>query len=371
MAIQEYVSGEEFKKLIDDKLIRASSLKHVLKKKGIIPICTNPEILSELIYRVFFGSTIMTQIHQVMNFEQNNLKSTMVVINPNTVPDGLDFLTGLSDEFVRLQRLPNSSYRLKSICKNYSTLTLQYCYSKQQKGRVKLADIKDVTLDVKITPISECQYKVNIRHEGMSESKKFISLLEDMVKPSTDAQIFSVKRITLKSLLKAHKVDFFDSVGAHIHKDWELLDITNVTVNKNEKVVDEDVEDEIITEIGENEPTGKLTGISSAILSGGGLRNNDFVKECMLQDFIFSSMRYKWRHKSQPITIEIDVNFKQTDLKLNIIKAYRTEDDGKDYITTLPENEQDEYIDYFQNVTYTEYSKLIEAQREELLELKQ
>lgn len=93
------------------------------------------------------------------------------------------------------------------------------------------------------------------------------------------------------------------------------------------------------------------------------MRNNDFVKECMQQNFIFSSMRYKFQHKSLPITVEIDITFKQTDLKINITRTWRTEDDGKDYITPLPGSEQDEYIDYFQNVAYSVYSELLAKQR--------
>ena len=83
-------------------------------------------------------------------------------------------------------------------------------------------------------------------------------------------------------------------------------------------------------------------------------RSNDFVKECMQQNFIFSSMRYKFEHKSLPITVEIDITFKQIDLKINITRTWRTEDDGKDNITPLPSSEQDEYIDYFQNVAWYE-----------------
>ena len=205
MAIQEYVSGEEFKKIIDDKLINANSVKHVLKRKGILPICTSHEDLSELVYKTFLGSEFMTQLHQVMNFEQNNLKSTVTVVSPKNFSDSTDFLTGLSDEFIKLQRIPNSKYVLRNICKDSGELALQYCYTKPQKGRVKLADTKDVTLNVKITPLSDGQYKVNIRHEGVSESKQFVSLLEDMVKPAAEEQIFSVKRITLKSLKKRIK----------------------------------------------------------------------------------------------------------------------------------------------------------------------
>lgn len=364
MAIQEYVSGEEFKKLVDDKIINANSVKHIIKKRGIFPVCTSPTALSNLVHTIFFGSGMMTEVHQAMNFEQNNMKSTVVVINPKMTSTDIDFITGLSDEFVRLQRLPSSPYELKNICKDDGALSLQYCYEKQQRGRMRLADTKEVTLDIRITKLPDGKYKVNIRHEGISESKQFVSLLEDMVKPSEDEQIFSIKRITLSSLQKANKVDFFDNFGAYSHKDWHLVDITNVTLNKNEFVIDDDA-DESMTELRENEPTGKLTGISSAVLTGGGLRNNDFVKECMQQNFIFSSMRYKFQHKSLPITVEIDITFKQTDLKINITRTWRTEDDGKDYITPLPGSEQDEYVDYFQNVAYSVYSALLLKQREE------
>ena len=116
-----------------------------------------------------------------------------------------------------------------------------------------------------------------------------------------------------------------------------------------------------------SEPTGRLSGISSAILKGDGLRNNDFVKECMSQGFIFSSMSYKLSHKTLPITIVIDVNFKQTDLKINIVKTYQLEDDGIERLAPLPASDQSLYIDYFQNVAYAVYSNLIEKQKTELV----
>ena len=78
MAIQKYVKGEDFKKLVDDRLINANSVKYVLKQKGILPVCTSADSLSSLIYQHFFGSYTMSRMHDVMNFEQNNLKSTMI-----------------------------------------------------------------------------------------------------------------------------------------------------------------------------------------------------------------------------------------------------------------------------------------------------
>ena len=109
-----------------------------------------------------------------------------------------------------------------------------------------------------------------------------------------------------------------------------------------------------------------MTG-STPILKGDGLRNNDFVKECMSQGFIFSSMSYKFSHKTRPITIVIDVNFKQIDLKINIVKTYQLEDDGIERLTLLPASDQNLYIDYFQNIAYAVYSNLIEKQKAELV----
>lgn len=67
------------------------------------------------------------------------------------------------------------------------------------------------------------------------------------------------------------------------------------------------------------------------------------------------------------LTIVIDVNFKQTDLKINIVKTYQLEDDGIERLAPLPSSDQSLYIDYFQNVAYAVYSNLIEKQKDELV----
>ena len=62
------------------------------------------------------------------------------------------------------------------------------------------------------------------------------------------------------------------------------------------------------------------------------------------------------------------MNFKQTDLKINIVKTYQLEEDGIEHLYPLPASDQSLYIDYFQNVAYTVYSRLIEKQKAQLAE---
>ena len=370
MAVQSFVKGDDLKKLVEDKLINAQSVKYVLRQKGILPVCINSQVLSDLIYHHFFGSDTMTRMQEVMNFEQNNLKSTVVLLSPQNEQSKEDFLTTIADEFVNKSRISNTRYTLKNIARNQSNVTLQYTYQKPQRGRIKLAETRTITLDVTISSLeSDSQkYKVNIRHEGMSESKQFVSLLDEMIQEDNEQAVFGLKRITLASLLNAHKVDFFDDFGACPHKDWKLTDIVNVTVNKDENTIDDENDETSSSDFDTSEPTGRLSGISSAILKGDGLRNNDFVKECMAQGFIFSSMSYKFSHQTLPLTLVIDVNFKQTDLKINIVKTYQIEAPGIEHLSPLPVSDQSLYIDYFQNVAYTVYSNLIEKQKTHLSE---
>lgn len=364
MSILEYVRNEDLKKIIDDKIINSSSFKSILKAKGIIPVCNKTEDLSEMVYRHFFGIGVIEKLHEVLNFDQNNLKSTVAIISAKN--ENSDFFQDLTDEFHKFKKIKSSEFRLNDILHNNDSIQLQYLYDKPQKGRIELISNKQIKIDIDITKIDKNKYKVNIKHDGVSDAKHFISFLGDMVKTSKENALFDLKRITLDSLSKTNKVNLFDTFSSETHNEWRLIDITNVSVNKGNINSTENAEDYIIEELDENEATGKLTGIKSAILSGGGLRSNDFVRECMNQGFMFSSMRYKFQHKSEPITIELDINFKQTDLKLNITKAYQTDENGLDYLTTLPRSNQKEYLNYFQNVVYAIYSKLIKEQMEEL-----
>lgn len=162
MAVQSFVKGDDLKKLIDDKLINAQSVKYVLRQKGILPVCTNSEALSDLIHHHFFGSATMTQMQEVMNFEQNNLKSTVVIISPKSEQSKEDFLTSIADEFVNKGRSSNTKYTLKNIARNQTSVTLQYIYKKPQRGRIKIAETRTVTLDVTISPLEDDSQKYKV-----------------------------------------------------------------------------------------------------------------------------------------------------------------------------------------------------------------
>lgn len=346
MAIQEFVRPNDLKSIIDNKLLQGTSLKHILKQKGIIPICNNSEHLSNLVYNHFFSSNTLSKIQDVMNLEKNNIKSTVVVVSPKKNEDVQNFLNDLADEILYINRMNPNGNEFKNMSSNSSSLNFEHLYKKPQKGKISLLKEKTITTNISITPIENTNdFKVNIQHEGTSESKKFINLLEDL--SNKDNSILNLERIRLDSLTKQHKIDFFDKFNDYCKAEWTLKDIVDISFDA--------IDDDIST-------TGTLSGITSAILKGEGLRSNSFVKESMEQDFVFTSMSYKFEKKDSPLIIVLEVNFKHTDLKINIVKTYEQDDKGKPCISTIPSSEQQKYIDYFQNKAYDLYSNLLKEQ---------
>ncbi|MDP4089882.1 MAG: hypothetical protein Q8930_11505 [Bacillota bacterium] len=109
-----------------------------------------------------------------------------------------------------------------------------------------------------------------------------------------------------------------------------------------------------------------LVGISSAILKGDGLRINQFVQTFFNEGFIITAMKLKYNHKTEAKSIVVEINFSNSDIRIDINKTY-LEEEGVEVITPLSFSEQDETIKLFQNVAYQVYNELLEKQKREAL----
>lgn len=360
MSIQKFLNPIDFKKVIDDKIINSVNMKYLLKQRGILPICSSTSDLSELVYKMLFGSKFIEIINEQLDAEQNNMKSTVLIIKPKKDVSSEDYLQDIADEFIKIKSIPNTPYRIEELYKHQdeNKVSLTYSYDKQQKGKISLIDTKKINLDVAITPIND-KFKINIRHEGMSESKHFVDFIDKFMNNPDSKSSFQLFRVQLESLKSQNKVEFFDRLGKFKYNNWNIIDITNIALSKKDAIENFDSD--------ENENLKEaLEGISSAILSGAGLRQNSFVENCMHNGYIFLSMRFKMEHKTQPVVLEIDISFKQKDLKIIINKASDINEDGKLERRIMSRQEQNEYINYFQDVAYNIYSELVNHQNRDI-----
>lgn len=178
MKINFFVQNENFAKLISENIIRGSDIRKLLRKNGIIPICSSGKELSRLMMPFFFGSEFMGNIHEILSVESKNLKTTVIEINND---DELD-IDILCDKIGMLQRAVSNEdgYEINSIVKSEDkkNLNFKFKYHKLRRGRVDFIDKQDITLSIKISKISEKKYRVNIIHDGASDAKEFITFLQ-------------------------------------------------------------------------------------------------------------------------------------------------------------------------------------------------
>ena len=359
MTIKNYLTCKDFKKVVEEKIVNTTNIKLLLRKRGILPVCASSTDLAKMTYRFFWGYEFTTMIVEHIDTEQNNLKSTLLIIKPKEDINDNGYIQDLANEFINQKNIPNTPYKISCVNKREDSIgiDLRYTYNKSVKGKMSVLENKEINLDISITPIKE-NFKVNIKHEGISDSKNFVNFIDKMMNNPDSQSSFKLSRIRLESLNADNKVNFFDKFGNYKYKEWFIRDITSVSLCKKT-----DENEETIDNQESSLDSNTVVGISSAILNGAGLRKVSFVEDCMQKGFFFQSMRFKLEHKSLPLILEIDISFKQTDLKVIIYKAMTIDDEGKNIKTVLNRNEQSNYIDYFQNVAYEIYTKLVTSQK--------
>ncbi|WP_026478288.1 hypothetical protein [Alkaliphilus transvaalensis] len=364
--ITEFTVNTDLKRVIEEQQIRPTRVKAFYKQHGILLLNTNAADLAEAAYTLFLGSTDMSSLQELVQTEKNYQKSTVFLIESLDRTQKLDdFHEELVDEINRYRALGNGKYGLEDVVKDEEGNTVvKFCYEKHVSGKVKFISRNKRTLNVTINNMNNSnKLKVDVRQTDSSDSKEFLNFIHMIKRPSSNSpDLFNISHITLDALLSKNKIEFFDKLAKHKFADWKLVTITGISVIKNESLMD----DAEVLEYDESTNSQALTGISSAILKGDSLRNNEFVQTCLKEDFLITAMKYKYSHKKEAKSVIIDINFKGTDVRVNIDKTYLDDDNGVEYATPLSFSEQDEIIKVFQEASIQVYSDLLNMQKNKI-----
>mgnify|MGYP001018311305 FL=1 len=181
-----------------------------------------------------------------------------------------------------------------------------------------------------------------------------------MSKIDDENDLFSIRHLNFGILSKENRVAFFDALIDNSFSQWSLKTVTGLTVKKYElgSIISDDDEDEEVIE----EDTGKLTGISQAILNGQGLRNNEFVQNCLAEGFYISSMKLRYYNRNEATEFIIGVSFKGEDLKVDMCRTF-IEENGRPLHHPFMKDDQDIIIKEFQEVAKNIYERLTSEQK--------
>lgn len=358
--ITSFTPNIDFKKAIEDQLIQQSRMRAFLRERGIVLLNSNASDLADAAYTIFLGHQDAVLLQEIAHTEKSYQKSTMFEIKPQIADfEGEELFTEkLMDDFQHY-RTTGGAFNIEKIYADEGqNLFLDLSYEKQVKGKISLFSQKKKYLKVEISKINDSDnYKVDVRQEDASDAKELFKFFNNMRMPGEES-IFEIRHFSLKFLTKENKIAFFINIANHSFADWSLQDIIGISVSRG-------IEDEEDIEYNkDDDDTGTLSGISSAVLKGNALNTNKVVQMFLDQKFICTAMKYKYKCLKEAKSVIIDINFKDDDIKINIDKTYlKSESSDREIISPLPFNEQDEVIKLFQQAAYAKYNELIEQQR--------
>ena len=356
--ITEYTDCTELMRLIAEQKIKSSAIKRHLRKRGILLTASNAEALSKDVYTIMLGGQEIEHITQMIVYEGNYEKSTLVnakLKNSLTEGDIVDFFV---DGLNSLRSSQFQGYSIEQPVRAGDTLTFHLSYQRKLPGKNKLIREETRRMKVILRKKNASQVSIDIRQPSSMDATKAIKLLQQIVGSGEDADVV-LSHVNMSFLSEKNKVDFFDQLSNYSFSNWKLKTVTGITVRKAEYSDEEDAGDEISDEEG---ATGALAGISQAVLNGSGLRSNEFVQNSLQQGYYISSMKYRFMCTQEAGEFIVCINSEGEDLRVDIERSY-CDEDGYLHIQPFPKDQQDEIIQLFQLAANDVFYALVEEQK--------
>lgn len=358
--IDTYVDCNEYKRLIEEQKIKPAALKAFFKSNGIFLTSSNSKALAESMYTIFLGVRDLSEFQELLYGVNNYEKSLIfeVATSDDIEEDILDVvLQGLNTH--RSRKVGDYSIG-RPIKFGDDSIFLEMTYYKKTSGKNKIFEREPRTMRVFIRKDTEHKAIVDIRQQSTYDASRAIEFFERIKQIDDEGDLFVLKHLNFGFLSKENRIKFFDKLIENKFNQWSLKTVTGLTVKKYEldsDINEEENEEEII-----EDDSGRLAGISQAILNGQGLRNNEFVQGCLNEGFYISSIKLRYYHLTEATEFIVGISFKGMDLKVDMCRSYVLEDEKPVHHPFL-KDEQDVIVKEFQDITKNIYEQIVSEQK--------
>lgn len=221
-----------------------------------------------------------------------------------------------------------------------------YSYKRKKPGRIELLQNEENSFDFYLKNLGEGTWSVEIDSTRSTDLKELMELFQPTLrKDEAKVEVLDEKFLNTKS-----SIEFFDALSKFgKHDNWELVEITHVSIRKNIEDDSEEVEQK------------DLDGISQAIIEGRNLRDNQFVTNAVSSGFSFAAMTYEFENTSKPVSFQIRAEFKGRPkvFEITILKYNTTLGTEKRKVeSSLPSKENFSLRSQFWNFSKEKFSQL-------------
>lgn len=204
-------------------------------------------------------------------------------------------------------------------------------YEIHRPGRIQFMDKEKGQCEFSIFEIGNNEWQVEVDGTRAQDGKEVQKLFSKLI----DKEKTAIHVLNFDHLTDSQTIEFFDEVIKRgLSKEWNFQDVVGLTFRRGRDEDDEEVE----KDEDNSSSSSTLTGIRQAVLEGGHLREDTFVKQFEEQGCIFSAMTLEFSNKKTPEVIHIRAEFKGSPkiFEVSVLNSYEYEGtEGKKVVAPL------------------------------------
>lgn len=231
-------------------------------------------------------------------------------------------------------------------------------YEIRKPGRIQFMEKEQSHCDFFMFENKKGEWQVEVDCTRSADGKEVQKLFSQLV----DKETTKISSLNIDNLSDKQTIEFFDTlIDDGMTDDWRFEDVIALTFRRGRESEDEEenVDDDSTQE---TKNTTILSGIRQAILEGGGLRENAFVKQFEENGCIFTAMTFEFSHKTIPEVIYIRAEFRGSPkvFEVSIVDFFeRTGPNAKCEVSSLPLKKNLEIRSAFWNQARRIFTKVV------------
>lgn len=318
-----YSYPEEYEiKEVCSNFIKRRTLNSFMQKNGIFAINATTDDIGDILSHCVLSGVLIEELRSYAY--QSSVRSSL----SGFILKSSSNLFSLKDLYEKVRDndriLLSKGYTLGKLVSeqrnNRSIYKGRLDYEIRKPGRIQFMEREQSHCDFFMFEDKEGEWQVEVDCSRSSDGKEVQKLFTQLVSKET-TKIIS---INIDELNDKQTIEFFDALIDHgMPDEWRFEDVIALTFKRgNDDEEEESKEDNLPKE----KPTSILSGIRQAILEGGGLREDSFVKQFEENGCIFTAMTFEFSNKEIPRIIHIRAEFKGSPklFEVSIVNSFET-----------------------------------------------
>lgn len=309
-------------KEVCENFIKRRTLNAFMQERGIFAINASTEDISNILSNCIFDALAIDDIRR--NAYQCSNKNSL---SGFTVSSSINDFS-IKDVYEKARDndkvLCSKGYKLGFLTKEVradgsEVFKGQLDYSIRRPGRIQFMDNEESHCEFQMFEKEKGVWQVEVDGTRTNDGKEVQRLFSQFLNKDRT----TIHVLNFDNLKDKQTIQFFDEVIERgLSDEWRFCDVVALTFRRGR---DEIIEEENGNE--EQKSQSTLTGIRQAILEGGHLRDDAFVKKFEEEGCVFAAMTLAFQNTSTPETIHIRAEFKGSPkiFEVSIVNSYVSE----------------------------------------------